>query len=366
MKVLIFAENDHSIPRRYWETSIPLLRDKGVDVQYATIQSREPLHERLEALGIPAIAFGGSRATDYFRVTAELRRLIKKERFDIVHASESIAATLAGLACLSIPSTKCLFHYHHIYFHGTQRIFSRVGSRLADLIMNVSESSRRGAIKFDGVSRKKTKVAYNGTEPLRQVSVAEVERERRDLNIPNQALVLSIVARLRKEKGHRTLFEAAGIIAADIDLPVHVVVAGEGAERENLVDFSKSIPKVKVHFVGNKEDIAPFFAIGDVIVMPSYDEPFGLVAIEAMSFGKPLVASDIDGIAEIVIDGASGILVPPREPHQLAAAIRRVVDSPELSQVLGANGRARVEERFTISSMVDGWIKCYKHLLKKN
>lgn len=110
-------------------------------------------------------------------------------------------------------------------------MFSAVGSKLADLVMNVSKSSQLAAIKFDKVRANKTKVAYNGTAPLRKVSVDEIKSSRHELGIPDEARIISIVARLREEKGHRTLFAAADIVAKSERRPIHVIVCGDGSEK---------------------------------------------------------------------------------------------------------------------------------------
>ncbi len=364
MKVLIFGENDHSIPRRYWETSIPMLVDRGIDVHFATIQSTEPLHRVFNNMGITATAFGGSRAHDYPRITLNLTKLLRKEKFDIVHASEAIAATIAGLACLGLSGTKCVFHYHHIHIPGKQRFFSKWGSSLADVVMNVSEASRQGAMDYDGVDRSKSCVAYNGTSPLRDVAEHEVTAIRDGLGIPQGARVIALIARLRPEKGHLTLFEAANVVARSDGPPIHIIVAGDGPERSKLEIAARSFANIHAHFVGNQEDVAPWFASGDIAVVPSYLEPFGLVAIEAMSIGMPVIASRVGGLAEIIDDRVDGLLVPPGDVSALAGALDDLFNDPAMALSLGANARKTYLRKFTTDKMVEGWIRCYKRTHK--
>lgn len=366
MKVLVFPENDHNIPRRYWQYSVPILKQKGIDVHFATVRGREELHEIFEKEhGIPTHVFNGKKAPDYFRVARDLRRFLKDENFEVVHAAEAIAASIAGLACLKLPGTKCIYHYHHIIpTSKRQKFLSAVASRLADLVMPVSNATQRACIEYDKVAPPMSMVAYNGTEPLREVSPDEVDAIKRELNIPDRALVISLVARLRHEKGHKTLFEAAGIAAASESRPIHLVVTGDGPERAELQETVKAYSNIKVHFTGNRDDIAPWFYVGDIIAVPSYSEPFGLVAIEAMSCGKPLIASDVQGLAEIVENGINGILVPPGDPARLAEAILRVSNDPELAKNLSENGPRRVNENFTVVAMAEGWIRCYEKTLR--
>jgi glycosyltransferase involved in cell wall biosynthesis len=200
---------------------------------------------------------------------------------------------------------------------------------------------------------------------MRQVSADELKSIRRDLGITDGAKVISIVARLRTEKGHRTLFKAAEIVAASLSEPIHIVVAGSGYEEEPLKEIARSLNEVQVHFVGHHEDIAPWFSVGDIVVMPSYTEPFGLVAAEAMSCEKPLIASGVDGLLEVIENGVSGILVPPNNERALSEALLKVFDSPELAEQLGNNARKRVRAKFSMETMVNGWIDCYRYVLNK-
>jgi glycosyltransferase involved in cell wall biosynthesis len=361
MKVLILSET--SQPSRYWEGALPLLRERGVEASFGTIQDRGPLHSRLEAQQIKTFAFGSRRATDYPFVVYKLANVLKQNAFDIVHASEAIQTTIAGLACIFARNTKCIFHYHHTHATGKQKLLSRLGSRLSDRVMAVSKASQNATVEFDGTSIEKTFVAHNGVEPFREVSQQETTALRTKLGIFENAKVVSIVGRLRPLKGHEILLDACQRVATSFTDPLHLIVVGDGSERQRLEAESSRFENFKTHFVGNQNDVAVWFSVADVIAMPSYFESFGLVAVEAMVCGKALVASDIEGPAEIVENGKSGILVPPGDPHELANAILKVLDDPEYAMELGRNARLRALKDFSIEQMVDGWIACYNHVL---
>ena len=126
---------------------------------------------------------------------------------------------------------------------------------------------------------------------------------------------------------------------------------------------SERLKGVKVHFVGNQDDVARWYSAADVVAVPSYTESFGLVAVEAMVCAKPLVASNIEGLAEIVEDGVNGLLFPPGNAAELANAILRLIRSPEYSRELGENAKRTVLDRFTLERMIDGWIDCYRRIL---
>jgi len=358
MKVLILIEV--AAPSRYWSAAIPLLRDKGIDVQLAVLRSPGPLTEELTAKGIKAVTFGAKTSRNYIGAAIELAMLTRRERIDIVHASESIPATVSGFSRFFGGKGVRLFHRHHTVCPENSKFFNGYANRTADLVMACSKAAMDHAIRFDGVDADRACVAYNGIVPLSSVGSEEVVELKNSLGISANEKVISIVGRLREEKGHLTLFEAAELVAERLGRPVHVVVTGSGYYEDVLKAAAAKLENVKVHFSGHREEIGPWFAIGNLVAVPSYIEPFGLVAAEAMSLGLPVIASDVGGLAEIVEDGISGILAPPKNANALAAAIENVLNDPELACELGENGRRRVLEKFTMEKMVDRWIECYQ------
>ena len=362
MKVLILTESaDRS---RYWEAALPILRSRNIDAWFAALRTSGAIMPVLEKKGIPTLAFGAESSSNYPSTFWRLVKLLKAEKFDVVHASEAIQSTIAGMACLFV-NTKCVFHYHHTYVTGMQSRYSFTGSKLSDVVMAVSRSSQQATIKNDGTPVRKTFVAYNGIDPLREVSEGENRELRRRLNVPDSAKLVTVVARLREEKGHRTLFDACRIATAAIREPLHLVVVGDGEERAKLVNESSKFVEFKTHFVGHQDDVAQYYSAADVVAMPSYFEPFGLVAVEAMVCGKALVASNVEGPAEIIENGISGILVPPKDAAALSDALVKVFDSPEWAREIGENARKRVLEKFTMETMVESWIDCYKSVLDR-
>ena len=159
------------------------------------------------------------------------------------------------------------------------------------------------------------------------------------------------VGRLAEQKGVRTLLAAAPSVNAD------VVLVGDGPERKALEERAPD----RTHFVGfvPHERIPAVLAHGDVLVLPSRYEELGSVLIEALWSGLPVVASRVGGIPEVVRDGETGILVPPGEPHALAAALNRVLDDPELARHLHASA---LRERERWSGLVERTLAVYGEL----
>ncbi|HMN29275.1 MAG TPA: glycosyltransferase, partial [Caldilineaceae bacterium] len=162
-----------------------------------------------------------------------------------------------------------------------------------------------------------------------------------------QPIILT-VARLDKQKGHSDLLKAA------VQVPeASFVLVGDGPERAQLEEQSRTLGlERRVCFLGYRQDIPALLADCDLFVLPSRYEGLPLAVLEAMAAGKPVIASAIPGTREAVVDGESGVLVPPADPAALAAAIRQLLADPAQAQRLACAGRVRVQQEFSVEVMV--------------
>jgi len=189
--------------------------------------------------------------------------------------------------------------------------------------------------------------------------------------------LVGVVARLEPEKGHPTLIEAWPSVVSRVP-KARLLIVGEGSQRGALEDLADSLgllgdpcegdacvgtrharPDAKVVFTGRRDDVPAVTAALDVAVLPSYREAQGLVILEAMALCRPVVASNVGGIPEMIEDGVTGLLVPPHEPQPLADAIVRLLTDHPLADTLARNGRDLVHERFCIEAMVAAIEKIY-------
>lgn len=171
-------------------------------------------------------------------------------------------------------------------------------------------------------------------------------------------IVLS-VARLDPQKGHDVLLRAVA------DTPgVMLVLAGEGPERGRLETLVSELGLGRrVLFLGRRSDVPELLAVSDVFVLPSLFEGASLAILEAMAAMKPVVATSIGGTDELIVDGQSGVLVPPADPRALATALKRVLADSRLRARLGQNARDRVEQRFSAAAMAERVSRVYEGLL---
>jgi glycosyltransferase involved in cell wall biosynthesis len=199
---------------------------------------------------------------------------------------------------------------------------------------------------------------YNGVDLARYDEPEVCCTLQAEFGIPTGAPIVGVVARLEPEKGHPTLLDAwPHVLAAVPD--AHLLIVGEGSQRESLEAQAAALgllggrgDRASVTFTGRRDDVPAVTAALDVAVLPSYREAQGLSILEAMALSRPVVASAVGGIPEMVEDGRTGLLVPPRHPEALAGAIARLLLDHPLADTLGRAGRELVHERFCVELMV--------------
>jgi glycosyltransferase involved in cell wall biosynthesis len=202
---------------------------------------------------------------------------------------------------------------------------------------------------------------YNGVDLQRYAEQEACCTLHEEYGIPEGAPIVGVVARLEPEKGHATLLEAWPLVLASAP-SAHLLIVGEGSLRETLETQARSLgllpsigaPDVpaRVTFTGRRDDVPAVTAALDVAVLPSYREAQGLSILEAMALSRPVVASAVGGIPEMIEDGLTGLLVPPHEADALAAAIARLLTDHPYADTLARAGKDLVHERFCVELMV--------------
>jgi glycosyltransferase involved in cell wall biosynthesis len=195
------------------------------------------------------------------------------------------------------------------------------------------------------------------------VSVVELERDAASglSRETGSGFVVGTAGRLETVKGLEDFLRAAARLDRD---DIRFMIVGDGPDRGRLERIAReSGVEDRIEFCGYSPNLAGELATMDVFVMPSLTEGFGLVAAEAMALEKPVVASDVGGLAEVVEDGLTGILVPPGDPKALASAIGRLLDDSAARRSMGEAGRRRVLEHFAAKRMVEEHLSVYGELL---
>jgi glycosyltransferase involved in cell wall biosynthesis len=337
------------------------LAARGHAVTVATPPS-ELWAERMRKGGVGHVAVPMRRAWDV-RAAWRLAKVIRAGNIQVAHAHKGRARTLALLAGLMGARSKLVLN-RGVSFH-VPRV-RRVGytSRRVHAIVAVCESIKRDLVAT-GVPAQKIEVIYSGTDVARFHPGLDGGPIRRELGLaPEHVLitqigvrswrgwqdVLDAMARLAPaEPGARLLFVGAP--------PPRVAELGERA-RERGLDG-------RVLVLGHREDIPQILTASDVVVDASYAGA-GLTGSirEALACERPVVATDLAGMPELVIEGETGLLVPPRDPEALARALRRVIENPTWAQAMARAGGKRVDAHFSLRAKLDATEALYRRLVE--
>src|SRR5579859_4999460 len=326
---------------------VPIFREAGIPVHLLKARSR------LDPLAL-----------------ARLVRLLRRGHFDIVHSHLFRADIYAGLAVGRLGDRRPLLVSTR---HNDDRFFLNpfVGlvhygvSARQDLIIAISDHIARFTVSRGVRHPERVRRVYHGFEPpLTQALEREGQQIRRDLGIEPDAFLVGNVGRLAPQKGQRHLIAAMPLLLERVPR-ARAIIAGAGDLEEYLRDLAAEIGVAeRVHVLGPRKDVPALMHAIDVFVMPSIWEGFGLVLLEAMAAGRPIVASRVATIPEVVVDGETGLLVPAGDPLALAEALARFADQPALASRLGEAGRERVRRQFSLEKMVGDTELLYRELVE--
>lgn len=306
---------------------------------------------------------------DDVRATRELRRLIRRQQPDVLHTHTSKAGTTGRVAALlsgrARPRAVHTFHGHVLtgYFDPRRewlfRLIERTLAHATDRIVAVSEQVRDDLIRLRIAPPGKITVIHYGFDLDARVSKSpDAVRERRAGGDPDD-FVIGWAGRLSEIKRPLDLVRVAAAVPRS-----RLVLAGDGELRpavERLVDELGLTERVR--FLGYVEDMGSWYGTFDALLLTSANEGAPVVAIEALAAGVPVVATDAGGTRTVVDDGETGYLVPVGAVDELAERIRRLADDAELRARFGAEGAARMRERFSVARMADEFDAVYAQVL---
>ncbi len=325
------------------------------------------LSERLEEAGI-SVYFVDSNHWYDFRVPRAMHELIRRERIDLIHShlpTQNFYSCLAG----SLAGRKTVVTYHGAieldHSGGWKETIRLAGVRhLADAVVVVCNYVGRLLLEARFSPEKIIRI-YNGIN-IDRFRVTAPGRLRRELNLPADTRLVGCVANLRESKGHAFLIQSARMVI-DRYPDTHFVAVGDidpdiGRPLFALVNELQLWDRF--HFLGFRRDVPEILGELDVFVLPSMSEGFPLVALEAMAAGRPVVATQCGGPAEVVEDGITGRIIPPGDADAIAGAVMELLANRELAAVLARRGQAKVESAFTLEKMVGEYETLYQRLLE--
>ncbi|MGH2997653.1 MAG: glycosyltransferase family 4 protein, partial [Gaiellaceae bacterium] len=308
----------------------------------------------------------------------ELIDILRRERFDLLHTHNPKPGIMGRLAG-RIAGVPCVVNtVHGLYAtpasslaqRATVLALERLAARFSDLELYQSEEDLRWAIRRRVVKPWKARYLGNGCDLTRfdpaSVSPARLGELRAQLGILDGTLVVGAVGRLVAEKGYRELFEAARRVRSEQPGVAFIVVgAADPDKSDSISEEEMATASAEVTFLGWRDDVRDLLALMDVFVLASWREGFPRSAIEAAAMGKALVLTDIRGCREVARHGREALLVPPRQPAPLAAAITRLVADERLRRELGAAARARALDAFDEGRVARTVLDGYREVLSR-
>lgn len=342
-------------------------KDKGNKV-YLAVGSQGELSNRVKELQIPVFIVKSVKRSinpvSDIKAIFEMRELIKRINPDILHLNSSKAGIIGRVACKSIKhqKAKVVFTVHGWAFtdgvpskfkKSLFRSAEKIVSGLADLFICVS--------KYDQYIGKRDKVLNNKTNSV--VIYNGSQNPNSDLinYTVHNPLKLVMVARFSPQKNQKLLIEALKKINPN---SYQLTFVGDG---ETLIDCKRLVEQLSlsnsINFVGFKKDVGPYLVNNDVYILTTHYEGLPISIIEAMSYGLPILASDVGGNSELVTNNVNGYLV--NNVNELVNSILRLISNPDRVKDMGKKSRVMFQKKFTLNKSIEGINMAYEKLLKK-
>jgi glycosyltransferase involved in cell wall biosynthesis len=367
-RVLLFTDSDaFAGTERHILDLAASLPAQGVGVGIAC-PSPSPLAERAANLGVPVTPIAKRGLLDQTALKS-LRSLFKQNAVDVIHVHNGRTAMLAAMAHRLARRGHCVSTQHFITPNRVNRTgIKAVLSRMAhgwvashtDRFIAVSRAVERGMAERDDGHPGRIFIIPNGIAEFDAATIKPADTIRQELGIGPQVPLIVAATRLAPEKAVDSLIDAMAQLRTKHPTAC-CAIAGEGSEHQALASRIEHLGLGDaVRLLGFRNDVASIIAACDVFVLPSVNEPFGLVLIEAMSLSKPVVSTAAGGPLEIVEEASTGLLVSPRRPDALADAIGRLLADRPAAREMGRRGRLHFEKHYTAGAMAAATAAVYR------
>ena len=307
-----------------------------------------------------------------WRTLVRLCVLFRKERPVIVHTHTSKAGMLgrwAAFLCrvpiiVHTPHGHVFWGYFNKFKTGVFILLERLTARITDRIITLTDHEKMDHIRFSIAPEGKFAVIHSGVDLSRYSGVqADIAKIRQDMNLPEGAFVVGTTGRLTAVKGHIHLLQAAARILKDRK-EIYFVLLGDGELGDYLRKYADEAAIARnVRFLGWRSDVATVLSAFDVFAFPSLNEGMGKAIVEAMAMGKPVIASDVGGIPDLVVHGENGLLVPPANSEALANAVLDLYENPDKRKKMGEAGK-RIAAEYGVDAMLRKIDALYETCLK--
>jgi glycosyltransferase involved in cell wall biosynthesis len=303
------------------------------------------------------------------RAVVEIRKIIVEGRYDIIHTHSSVAGVVGRLAALAAGTPVILHHVHgwppfhsmssamRILYLNLERLCANFTTR----IITVSEADIKKGLAYRICRKEKFSLIYNGIDLEKFCQSGDYYPIREQLRIDPHCKLVGMIGRLDQQKNPLDFIRAAAVVAKNY-ADVQFLMLGDGVLRDECERLIGELHLGKrVHLLGYRSDVAKIMPILTIVAMTSLWEGLPLAFMEAMGAGKPIVAYDVDGVSDVVIDGETGFLVPPRQPERMAERLLYLLENDSQRDEMGRVAQQR-SAGFSVHRMVGQIESLYKEL----
>ncbi|WP_100629629.1 glycosyltransferase [Algoriphagus formosus] len=325
-----------------------------------------PIAKALEAEGVDLIPIGSFKHPLQWSKHKQVLRVIREFKPHIIHGAifEGMSMAAIGGKLGKVPITILEETSDPQNRSKKANFLLRLMSNQADVIQAISGNVGRYLIEKTGVKKDKIRVVLNGLSLSEKKEESELDQIQEYLALLKNELVIGFVGRLFDDhKRVSDLIKAVKLTKSD---SLKVLIIGDGPDKKSLMALVNQFGLMdQVMFAGYQSHNQNFYSMMDVLVVPSSREGFGLVAVEAMLHGLPVIATKVGGLQDIVLDQETGYLVPPLSPESLAEKIQILIEQPELRQEMGEKGKQRALEHFSAERYCREVENLYLELLER-
>jgi glycosyltransferase involved in cell wall biosynthesis len=310
----------------------------------------------------------GSTLPAAFAAWLRLVKLLRRLQPDIFHTQIPACNVLGGVAgrVAGVKRMICtklaLGHYRD-----KSRILARLENIVDpwfDLIHCKSRAIMEDVLRREPVSPQKLRLVYNGIDLSRFENLPAREEVRRALAISEDRFVVGTVANLIPYKGHEEIVDALALLHERWPRVIALWIGRDDGIAERLFEKARALGVVdQIMFLGPRSDVPQLLPAMDVLLSASHEEGFSNVILEGMAAALPVVATNVGGNPEAVLDGETGYIVEPRNPESIAAALEKLMQDPHQARQMGEKGAQRVRAEFSYEAMIKGLEGLYEELL---
>ena len=352
-------------------TILKNLKQAGFNIRICALQIRagNPIASELERLGLPVdlVPISNLRQpSNLFRVLRYLRLhhpQLLHTQLEFADILGTVAAKILGIPSISTVHTLDVFPEKKSAW-GRMKLRWFLLGKFCDRVIAVSEKTRLHYLQSGGLPPDKVITLYNGVDISRfkNTDASKIAKTKQALHLPLNSKVIITVAVLREPKGIQFMIRALPAILEQCP-DVHYLIVGDGEHGSILTDLVAGLAiKNHVTFAGHRTDIPNLLICCDIFVLPTLKDALPTVLIEALAADRPVVASDVGGVPEIIENGVNGLLVAPGDPSKLAEACLRILKDNDLSRQIVLAGSKTVRQRFNIDTQIEQLSRMYEEL----